>query len=358
MTGPYEYVGPDYWYLDTRIGGAEGFNSETGPGLNIPQEETLRRMLGEDLWPQGPAWAFHCTASDSGMNSPAYLNAAMEGLWGKAEDLQDYLRKAHAMDYDSVRSMYEAFRCNIPRTTGVVHWMLNSAWPSLYWQLYDWYGNPTAGYYGARKGCGPVQLVFNYADHCVWAVNDAVSAFSGTARMRIYDADSRLVREECLPLESHARRPQMLFEDIAGPCFLALDLTDSEGNPVSDNFYCLPSQDNQYAWDKAQWWGTPIGTYADLSFVTRLPEARIRKEVLPSEEGYTVILTNESDVIAYQNILKAVSEDGSLEAEAFWSENFLTLLPHESKTVHCRLPHGKPAVKISLSAWNKKTTII
>jgi len=42
------------------------------------------------------------------------------------------------MDYNSERAMFEAFRCNLPRTTGIVQWMLNSAWPSIYWQLYDW----------------------------------------------------------------------------------------------------------------------------------------------------------------------------------------------------------------------------
>lgn len=42
------------------------------------------------------------------------------------------------MDYNSERAKFEAFRCNLPRTTGIVQWMLNSAWPSIYWQLYDW----------------------------------------------------------------------------------------------------------------------------------------------------------------------------------------------------------------------------
>ncbi len=31
MTGPYEYVAPSYWTLDTKFGGAHGFNTETSP---------------------------------------------------------------------------------------------------------------------------------------------------------------------------------------------------------------------------------------------------------------------------------------------------------------------------------------
>ncbi len=36
MKGPYDYVGPSYWYVDTVNGGAYGFNTETGPGPQIP----------------------------------------------------------------------------------------------------------------------------------------------------------------------------------------------------------------------------------------------------------------------------------------------------------------------------------
>ncbi|HEY4104839.1 MAG TPA: hypothetical protein VGM44_13155, partial [Polyangiaceae bacterium] len=36
MPGPYDWVAPSYWMLDTQNGGAFGFNSETGPGPAIP----------------------------------------------------------------------------------------------------------------------------------------------------------------------------------------------------------------------------------------------------------------------------------------------------------------------------------
>ena len=36
MTGPYEWVPPNYWLLDTKNGGAYGFNTETSPGPAVP----------------------------------------------------------------------------------------------------------------------------------------------------------------------------------------------------------------------------------------------------------------------------------------------------------------------------------
>ena len=60
MTGPYEYVAPSYWLLDTTRGGAHGFNTETSPGPAPPPIESLRRMLPEDhLWPIDSWWNYH-----------------------------------------------------------------------------------------------------------------------------------------------------------------------------------------------------------------------------------------------------------------------------------------------------------
>lgn len=346
MAGPYEWVAPDYWWTDTRNGGAYGFNTETGPGLNIPQTENLRRTVGEqDLWPIGPNWAYHCTASSSHMNSTAFQEKVMAGVYGKAADLQDYMRKAHALDYDSERAMFEAFRGNVPRATGIVQWMLNSAWPSLYWQLYDWWGVPTAGYYGTKAACKPVQLVYNYADGCVWAVNETVPETTLTASLKVYDVNSRLIREEQKEITSRAYAPVKVFDKIAGPCFVSLSLS---GAHKAHNFYALPARNSVYG--KGDWWGAETLEYPDLRFVAALPQAAVR--LTTGEDGIT--LTNTSDVIAYQNILKAKDEDGNLIPGAFWSDNFFSLAPGESRTVTCTLPQEVTFVNIGLEGWNAK----
>ena len=348
MEGPYEYVGPDYWWVDTRRGGAYGFNTETGPGLNLPQEESLRRIVGEqDLWPIGPNWNYHCTASRSHMNSTAFQEKVMKGIYGEATDLDDYVRKAHALDYDSERAMYEAFRGNLPRTTGIVQWMLNSAWPSLYWQLYDWYGIPTAGYYGAKNACKPVQLVFNYKDHCVYVVNDAVPEARVEASLKVYDVNSQLVREEKVALTSLERQPAKVFEAVEGPAFVQLELT---GDAVASNFYCIPAQGNDYAWDKAEWWGIPINEYADMRFVSSLPEASVKMTVVKADDGFDVTLENSSETIAYPNILKALDEEGQLVPGSFWEDNFFTLVPGQQRSVHC----ATAATRIAFKGWNAK----
>jgi len=352
MEGPYEYVGPDYWYRDTERGGAYGFNTETGIGLNIPQKESVRRMVGEEnLWPLGEAWNYHCTVSAHNMNSTAVLEKVMEAEYGAPKDLDDFMKKAHALDYDGTRAMFEAFRCRLPETTGIVQWMLNSAWPSLYWQLFDYYLVPTASYYGTKKACLPYQLIYDYKKHTVYAVNEVAKDTRMDATMLVFGPDGKFLRREDNRVSLHPREPRKAFKNIEGPCFIALSLTDKYGHRVADNFYAIPAGENNYNWKKGNWCTTPIREYVDMSFVSDLPQATLTMKTKPTDSGFDVTLTNVSDVVAYQNILKAKDSRDELVPAVIWSDNFFSLAPGESRRVSCRIPEKERAV-ISHEGWN------
>ena len=341
MEGPYEYVGPDYWYRDTQAGGAFGFNTETGIGANLPQVESLRRMIpAESLWPLSEYWDYHCTTSGSAMNSTKMLNTIVENQYGTASDLSDFVRKAHAVDYDGTRAMFEAFRARMPKSTGIVQWMLNSAWPSLYWQLYDWYGVPTAGYYGTKKACEPLQLIFDYADRKVYAVSERPEACTLVATCTVYDEQSRKIGGDSREIRLDYRQSLPVFDlrrFDGRPHFVALTLTTPDGTPVADNFYCLPARDNDYVWNRTNWYLTPISRHADLRFVFAQEPANVRMSVEPRDGEYAVTLVNDAPTIAYMNILKALDADGQLVTPAYWSDNFFPLLPGQTKTVTCRV---------------------
>ena len=353
MEGPYEYVGPDYWYLDTDLGGAFGFNTETGIGANLPAVSSLHRMVSEDkLWPLSKALGAHATSSGSAMNNTRCLEETIAGLYGEAKDLDDFVRKGHAVDYDGTRAMFEAFRVNLPATTGIVQWMLNSAWPSIYWQLYDWYLVPTAGYYGTRKACAPIQLIYNIKDARVYAVNETPGSVEVTASFDLLNAGSKGVASGSKTLTVKEREPLPVFDlsKYKGKeLFLSLRLTDASGKALADNFYCLPARWNTYAWKKANWYVTPITRYADFRFVTQLPPAKVRCDVAADGDTYTVTVTNDSDVVAYQNILTLKDTSGNLIVPAFWSDNYFSLLPHETKVITCRT---ETPGQIELTNWN------
>ena len=136
MTGPYEYCGPEYWVDEYADGGATGFNTETSIGLNMPQQESLRRMIPADkLWPIGPEWDALCTVAGEGMHDTHVIREVVAGQYGEPSSWESFAARAQAADYTGTRGMYEAFRIRQGQATGVVQWMLNSAVPMLYWQL-------------------------------------------------------------------------------------------------------------------------------------------------------------------------------------------------------------------------------
>ena len=335
MEGPYEYVAPDYWYKDTEAGGAFGWNTETGIGANLPQLESLKKMIPEEsLWPLSDVWDYHCTASSSAMNTTKMLQETINNLYGGFDGLNDFVRKAHAVDYDGTRAMFEAFRVRVPKGTGIVQWMLNSAWPSLYWQQYDWYGVPTAAYYGTKKACEPVQLLFDYATRKVYAVNETLSPKELKATVQVFDAASKPIGKETKTVKVGYREVIPVFDlkrYDGKPHFVALALTDGD-TPIADNFYVLPAKDNEYNWKKTNWYITPITAWSDLGFAFKQPKAEVEMTV----EGDKVTLVNKSGVISYMNILKAKDAEGNLVVPAWWSDNFFPLLPGETKVVTCR----------------------
>ncbi|HEY8151081.1 MAG TPA: sugar-binding domain-containing protein, partial [Vicinamibacteria bacterium] len=135
MRGPYEYVPPSYWLLDSKNGGAFGFDTEVSPGAAVPPIESLKEMLpAEHLWPMDAFWTFHAGGQEFATLKP--FTSALEGRYGKATSAEDYARKAQALTYEGQRAMFEAFGRNKYTATGVIQWMLNNAWPSMIWHLY------------------------------------------------------------------------------------------------------------------------------------------------------------------------------------------------------------------------------
>jgi exo-1,4-beta-D-glucosaminidase len=139
MTGPYDWVPPDYWYAK-REGGATGFNSETSAGPDIPTLDTLRRMMTpaelDTLWQNAGAKQYHRSPSSTFSTLKLY-DDALAGRYGTPGSLTDYVRKAQLAQYENVRAQYEAYERGATDSskpsTGVIYWMFNSGWTSLHW---------------------------------------------------------------------------------------------------------------------------------------------------------------------------------------------------------------------------------
>jgi exo-1,4-beta-D-glucosaminidase len=355
MEGPYDYVAPNYWYLAQAPGGAFGFNTETGIGAQLPVRESLEKMMGGDLWPLNDVWNYHCTASASAMNTLDRLQQVVRGRYGEPTGLDDFLRKADLTNYDGTRAMFEAFRARVPRATGIVQWMLNSARPGLYWQLYDYYHVPNAAYYAVKKGNAPVQLIYDYAEQAVYAVNEQQESRQLHGSMRLYALDGTLIdslTSHLSPLTSPFS-PVKVFDvpSADGVTFLFLTLKDAQGRVVARNEYPLSSVADEYDWSTSDWYKTDFTRFADFRPLSQLPMADVQIKSRDYKDGIlTLTLVNNSDCVAFFIRLSAKNAAGELIVPAFWSDNYVSIPPRAELQITCALP--EPPHSLTLSGWN------
>ncbi|HXT22363.1 MAG TPA: glycoside hydrolase family 2 protein, partial [Thermoanaerobaculia bacterium] len=354
---------PSYWYLDTQKGGAFGFNTETGPGAQPPPLGSIRRMLPrEHWWPVDDWWDFHCGRGE--FKDLKLYNAALAARYGQPTGLEDYARKAQAANYEAMRAMFEAFSLRRPKAKGVVQWMLNSAWPDMFWQLYDWYLVPNGAYFATRTANEPLLVAYDYGERKVVAVNDTGAALRGAkARVRVYDAASTLLLDESRAVEVPAgERTEVLtlkpFAELAKSAsaaaagadgrpapvyFLDARLEGAGGATLAHNFYWLPAEEDVLDWQKSEWYYTPTQRYADMSALSSLPAAKLavthRFERTKDGEAVAVTLKNPGDRIAFLVELSVVGEkSGQLLAPVYWDDNYVSLLPGETREVRGTLP--------------------
>jgi len=385
MLGPYEYTPPIYWYTDMRRGGAYGFNTETSPGAAVPTLESLKKMLPpEHLWPIDEYWHFHC-----GLNEFTTLDqyrAAVTKRYGEAKTIEEFARKAQTLNYELMRPMFEAFRVNRGRATGVIQWMLNAAWPKMWWQLYDWYLMPTGAFYGAKKACQPLQLIYNYGDRGIYLLNDSPVGWvldprgqssdalvtrglrthptDLVADIRVYDIQSRLFFAEHVPVQAttpsvetqHLASLPPRFENISTTYFLSLRLLDGSGTLVADNLYWLSTKPDVLDYDaKVTPWEyfTPSKGYADLTMLNSLPPADVDVTHHIDEDTMVVELANHGENIAFFiELLLTDATTGEPIVPIFWQDNYVTLLPNETRRLTGTFapPGHEPA--LTIRGWN------
>ena len=338
MEGPYDYVSPSYWYDPQAPGSAYGFNTETGIGAQLPVRESLEKMLrSAQLWPVDERWNILCTASSSEMNTLARLTEVINARFGVSKNINEYLHRADLLSYEGTKVMFEAFRVNVPRATGIIQWMLNSARPSVYWQLYDYYLQPNASYYAVKRGNAPIQLIYDYQRHAVFAVNETLKPVTLNAGMRLIAGTVDQQEQKTLTLEAGAVQKAFDIPDTSD-VFLFLKATDPTGSEIAVNDYFLPAERDDYDWKKTDWVTTPITRYASYRVLNSLPRVTCRLESKRIDNGYELTLTNPSSTIAFFQRLIVKDATGTLVCPAYWSDNYISLAPGESRTITCMLP--------------------
>ena len=364
MQGPYDYVPPVYWWTAKTIGGALGFNTEEGPGAEIPPIESITKMFPKnDLWPIDSVWNFHCSKySFSNLNS---YNKAMYSRLGKCLNVIDYCTKSQFLNYENTRAMFEANEANKYSSTGVIHWMLNAAWPKLWWQLYDYYLQPGGAFYGTKKACEPIHILYDYGDSGIVVINNTPNTLNNlTAYIQILNFDltrkySSNTPVKLMPDQAIKILGLPYIKDLSKTYFVDLILNDGK-KILSSNFYCLSSKPDLLDTAKTNWFITPTKDYADLTELNNLPKVHLTvTEKFKTEGARDLVeaeINNNTDKLAFQIVLSVKKgTHGESVLPIFLEDNYFSLLPGEKRIIkgyfYKNDLDGK-VPKLIVSGWN------
>jgi exo-1,4-beta-D-glucosaminidase len=353
--GPYHWVDPIEYYRLAEAGRDWLFKDEVGIP-SVPPLASLERFI-PDLDPASAkltdTWGYHDAAEGNGRFG--LYDRALRDRYGEPATMAEYAWKAQFLNAENYRAIFEAANHDLERTGGVILWKTNAAWPSVVWQVYDWYLRPNAGYYYAKRASAPLHVQLHPGTHAVSGVNASLSPAPGVRlRVDLYDAHARRVgdatRDVALAPEQ-SREILRLAEvpgwDAGALRFVHLRLDDAGGHTLAENFYWL-APDNRF------------------DAISGLPPVRLTASARQQDEGgqlrVTLTITNPGEHLAFfVNPILTQGPDGDEILPTFWSDNYFSLPPGASRTVVALVDRfrleGKAAA-VRVDGWNVESMTV
>ena len=353
--GPYHLMPVDYYFGQRATA---KLHSELGMA-NIVSMDSLRLMMpAADQWPQGQVWGLHDFTTHGAQQGGA-LRDTIEKSYGSAASAQEWVELAQFTNYDGHRAMLEA---QSKHRMGVLMWMSHPCWPSFVWQTYDYYLEPTAGYFGAKKGSEPLHVQWNSLDGTVEVVNYSAGHRPGLeVRADILNIDGSVQWERTAKVDSaedSVQAPITIAFPAAGLSpvhFVRLTLSEA-GGTVSENTYMRSLTTYNVPGFSRGPFHIPDYPAFDFRAIRSLPKASLRSATRAERQGSRWVLwtelENTSRTPALLVRLKAVREgSGDRILPALYDDNYVTLMPGEKRRMRTELDEAdtrgeRPAIAV------------
>ena len=214
-----------------------------------------------------------------------------------------------------------------------------------------------------KRANQPVQLIYDYQRHAVFAVNETLQPVALTASMRRMDGTTDIQNQMPLTLQPGAVVKVFDIPAQDADAFLFLAATDAAGANIAVNDYFLPAGCDEYDWKNTNWVTTPITRYASYRTLNTLPRITCQMKVKTGTitgtgtstrtgtltgtgiqnsklktQNYEITLSNPFSTVAFFQRLTVKDAQGALVCPAYWSDNYVTLAPGETRTITCTLP--------------------
>jgi exo-1,4-beta-D-glucosaminidase len=286
--------------------------------------------------------------------------------------------------------MFEAYERNKFNSTGIIQWMLNNAWPSLIWHLYEYNLVPAGGYYGTKKASEPMHVIYSYNDRSVAVVTTLNTSYVVKVTATLYNLDGTQKWTQDAMVDVFPDKASVAFtvpqlSDLSTTYFLKLYATDRYSKVESNNFYWLSTKSDEMDWNATRGTAvTPQSSYADMTALQALAPAQVGVQTKPAASPCAVpyavhpaaapttppvsaaecdggflyqqmTISNPAKTVAFMIHARLVKSDGEDVVPAFFDDNFISLLPGESRTIGVRYRTadlGKTPAHYEVSGWN------
>lgn len=345
-SGPYLWKAPETYFHINR-----GFSVELGMP-SVPTLESLESFIPEpDRWPISDTWAYHDWHQSEGGRVSFYTDA-MDTEFGAPTSFEDFVRKAQMLDYAGHRAIFEGMAAHLWQpNSGRMIWMTQPAWPSTMWNFLSWDYDTQSSFYATQKALEPVHAQLNLDDESVDLINlGAAHPFS--VRVRVVSLEGKTLSDQSYNVQAAAddRTPVTKLDVKAlaagHTVFVVLDVSGDSGTPpVSNNFY---------------WWAATPGTLRELDAMAPAKvSASAASNTANGERKVSVTLSNSGPVPAV--MLKVTLKDaatGKRILPAYYSDNYVSLLPGEERTITVEFPTGTNTPDFGLRGWNLSSQVV
>jgi hypothetical protein len=342
-SGPYNYRAPAGYFTTL----ARGFAVEVGTPSLATLESIEASVPEADRWPLSDTIAYH-DWHFGGNGDVASFMRALDTQFGASISLEDFERKAQMMNYVDYRAVFEGFLAHLwTQNSGRLLWMTHPAWPSNHWQIYSADYDTQASYYGVKKATEPLHAQMNLPDYALAVINTTREPQQHlTLESRVVSLDGRTLARRHDRLDAPANQtttlapldlPRLLSKE--GVVLVELVLTDARGRRLSDNLY---------------WQGRDEASLQGLNALGIQPlRVTAHSTDLDGETAVQVTLQNPGGTPALAAKLTLVDGAGQRILPAFYSDNYVSLLPGETREIEVRYKGGRRAsARINLRGWN------
>ncbi|HWI92511.1 MAG TPA: glycoside hydrolase family 2 TIM barrel-domain containing protein [Flavisolibacter sp.] len=356
--GPYSWKEPQEYYRRVNAGKDWLFKDETGLPSQPPYN-SLSKIIPDLVWdkrlpfPMNDSWGYHDAATGNGKYDLYYKE--MVKRYGEPVSMEDFSNKMQLLNAIGYQGIFEAAGHKLNETGGVMLWKLNAAFPSVIWQVYDWFLQPNAGYYFMQNACEPIHVQLNLDDSVIAVVNRTYHAISDfTVKATVFNENGKILYEHSSKISLEATEVKKtvalsaLLKQATGICFVVLNLKDAVGRQISHNVYWLSAGNNYESFQ----------TMPQTVINSKLKKADSEKD----QKRWTIEFSNPSDQLAFFITPQLVNANTGEELlPSYWSTNYFTLAPHETIEVSVSTPVGNMIsvpVSLYLKGWNIKRKVV